>query len=54
MSERQVISLGLNLLNELEKLHKIGVIHSNINPTSVYLLEGNIEKLAFLDLELAI
>lgn len=54
MSETQVISLGLNLLTELEKLHNIGVIHSNINPTSVYLIEENIEKLAFLDLELAI
>lgn len=54
MSEKDVIKLGLNLFQELEKLHKIGVIHSNINPTSVYLIEGNIEKLAFLDLELAI
>jgi serine/threonine protein kinase len=54
LSEKEVINLGLNLLKELEKLHKIGVIHSNINPTSVYLIEGNIEKLAFLDLELAI
>ena len=54
MPETSVIELGLNLLSELERLHKIGVIHSNINPTSVYLLEGNIEKLAFLDLELAI
>lgn len=54
ISEKEVIDLGLNLLKELEKLHNIGVIHSNINPTSVYLIEGNIEKLGFLDLELAI
>lgn len=54
LSEKEVINLGLNLLKELEKLHNIGVIHSNINPTSVYLIEGKIEKLGFLDLELAI
>lgn len=30
------------------------MIHSNINPSSVYLFEGNIEKLRFMDLELAI
>lgn len=54
LSEKEVIDLGLNLLKELEKLHNIGVIHSNINPTSVYLIEENIEKLGFLDLELAI
>jgi serine/threonine protein kinase len=54
MPEKLVIKFGLDLLIELEKLHKIGVIHSNINPTSVYLLEGSIERLGFLDLELAI
>ena len=54
MNEQETIQLGLRLLNELEVLHNIHVIHSNINPSSVYLLDQDIHRLNFLDLELAI
>mmetsp|Transcript_26594 Transcript_26594/g.47773 ORF Transcript_26594/g.47773 Transcript_26594/m.47773 type:complete len:850 (+) Transcript_26594:141-2690(+) len=54
MTETEVIELGLRLLDQLDTLHNMHVIHSNINPSSVYLIEGNIEKLRFMDLELAI
>ena len=54
MSELETIGLGLRLLEGLMVLHKLKVMHSNINPSSIYLLERDIQKLAFLDLELAI
>lgn len=54
MNEIDTINLGLRLLNQLEVLHNIHVIHSNINPSSIYLIEEDIQKLSFLDLELAI
>jgi serine/threonine protein kinase len=54
MNEEQAIELGMHLLDQLEILHNMDVLHSNINPTSVYLLEQDITKPAFLDLELAI
>ena len=54
MNEIETISLGLKLLDELEVLHSINVLHSNINPSSVYLIEQDINRLRFLDLELAI
>lgn len=54
MSELESIDLVLNLLDQLEILHSMHVLHSNINPSSVYLLEKDIQKLSFLDLELAI
>ena len=54
LSEMQAIKLGLDLLGQLEILHSMQVIHSNISPTSVYTLDGNIEELKLLDLELSI
>ncbi|CAG9319478.1 unnamed protein product [Blepharisma stoltei] len=54
MSELETIDLGLELLDKLEVLHNIHVVHSNINPSSIYLVDQNIHNLAFLDLELAI
>jgi len=54
MTELDAISLGLKLLDELEILHNMKVIHSAINPSSVYLRGGDIAHPAFLDLELAI
>ncbi len=49
-----MLDLGLLMLDQLETLHAINVLHSNINPTSVYLLDEDINKPRFLDLELAI
>lgn len=54
LSEIEAIQLGLNLLGQLEILHSMQVIHSNISPTSVYTLDDNIEQLKLLDLELSI
>jgi serine/threonine protein kinase len=54
MSERDVIELGLQLLEQLETLHTMHVLHSNINPSAVYLVESDIKHLQFLDLELAV
>lgn len=54
MTELEAIDLGLELLQKLETLHNISVVHSNINPSSVYLVDQNVNDLAFLDLELAI
>lgn len=54
MNEEEAINLGLRLLDQLEILHNMQVLHSNIHPTSVYLLEKDIKKPVFLDLELAI
>lgn len=54
MNEVETINLGLRLLEGLEVLHQLKVKHSNINPSSIYLIEQDIHKLAFLDLELAI
>ena len=54
MNEQETISLGLKLLSELDILHNLNVVHSNINPSSVYLVDQNNHKFDFLDLELAI
>ena len=54
LDEEEAIGICLQLLEQLETLHKIQVIHSNVEPDSVYLLGDDINKLAFLDLELAI
>jgi hypothetical protein len=54
LSEIEVLELGQTLLDQLETLHSINVLHSNINPTSVYLIDEDIHKPRFLDLELAV
>lgn len=54
LSETEAIALGLAIINELEKLHSIGVLHSNLNPISVYLIDNSLATVSFLDLELAI
>lgn len=54
LSEEEAIDLGVKLLDQLDILHGMHVKHSNINPSSVYLIEQDIARLRFLDLELAI
>jgi serine/threonine protein kinase len=54
LSETEAITLGLAIINELEKLHSIGVLHSNLNPISVYVTDNSLDSVSFLDLELAI
>lgn len=53
-TELETIGLGNSLLHQLEKLHNLKVLHSNINPSSVYWIEQESDKIQFLDLELAI
>ena len=54
LTETDTIELGLLLLDQLEILRNIKVQHSNINPSSVYLQDGQPNMPRFLDLELAI
>jgi hypothetical protein len=51
LTEHETIELGQKLLVQLNELHKEKVIHSNLNKSSVYWVDGEIQ---FLDLELAI
>ena len=51
LTEHEAIQLGQKLLTQLSELHKEKVIHSNLNQSSVYWVDGEIQ---FLDLELAI
>ena len=51
LTERETIQLGQKLLDQLNELHKEKVLHSNLNQSSVYWVDGEIQ---FLDLELAI
>lgn len=54
LGEHDALELGLAMLEKLEELHSIGVLHSNVSTSSIYLIGGDISKLYFLDLDLAI
>lgn len=50
LSELQIINTALYLVDLLEPLHELNIAHTNICPETVYLMEGEIENLAFQDL----
>lgn len=46
-TEYQTIKIAINIIDLLDVLHCRNIVHSNLNPTNVFLREGDIEKMCF-------
>jgi len=45
MPEQDVVQLGIELLNGLDRVHRTGIVHRDIKPSNVFLQEGKSAKL---------
>lgn len=49
-TEVEVIDIGLQIVNLLEILHEENLIHTNLNPENIFLVDGRIDRMCFVDL----
>lgn len=49
-TEVEVIDIGIQIVNLLEILHEQNLVHTNLNPENIFLVDGRIDKMCFLNL----
>jgi hypothetical protein len=49
-TEFEVIGITLKIINLVEELHSRGIVHTNLAPESIFMLDGDIDQMCFLNL----
>lgn len=49
-TEFETIRIAIQIIDLLEVLHSKKIVHTNLNPSNIYLLDGDINKMCFLNL----
>jgi len=49
-TEFETIEIAINIIDLLEVLHEKDIIHTNLNPENIFLVEKDINRMCFLNL----
>lgn len=49
-SEYEAIDIVIKIINLLSLLHELNIVHTNLNPSSIFMKGGNTSSIHFLDL----
>ena len=50
ISEVEAIDITLKLIELIQTLHSLNIIHTNFNPSEIYLKEKSLDKMFFMNL----